>query len=287
MSSFGKPRLTRDGNTITITPPEGHHSATVLIMHGLGDSSEGFADVAEMFASQMPYTKFILPTAPTQPVTLNGGMSMNSWYDIVGLDDRAAETCAGLPESRAIISELLQKEADAGIPYNRMMLAGFSQGGALSLVTGLQLPVEKKLAGLLVMSGYLAGAKDFRLTPGVESMPILHCHGTADPMVKFSWAEKTKDEVTRQGATDYTLRSYTGLGHSLNQEEINHAMAFLVQQLPFAADLAIPVKDPSEMSVKELKTAINNAGLQRQAVGLCEKSEFVKLIVEHRHQQSS
>ena len=93
--------------------------------------------------------------------------------------------------------------------------------------------------------------------------------------------------IQYKGATDYTLRSYTGLGHSLNQEEINHAMAFLVQQLPFAADLAIPVKDPSEMSVKELKTAINNAGLQRQAVGLCEKSEFVKLIVEHRHQQSS
>jgi predicted esterase len=65
-----------------------------------------------------------------------------------------------------------------------MMLAGFSQGGALSLVTGLQLPVEKKLAGILVMSGYLAGAKDFKLTPGLESVPVMHGHGDADPMVR-------------------------------------------------------------------------------------------------------
>ena len=105
---------------------DGQHSATVVITHGLGDSSEGyiemcwlwkfqcqlklyfwcdfcvcrFADVAEMFSSQMPYTKFILPTAPTQPVTLNGGMAMNSWYDIVGLDDRASETCDGIHQSR-------------------------------------------------------------------------------------------------------------------------------------------------------------------------------------------
>lgn len=101
MSSFGKPRLTRDGGTITITPADGQHSATVIIMHGLGDSSEGFADVAEMFSARMPHVKFVLPTAPRQPVTLNGGASMNSWYDIAGLDDRAAESCEGLQESRS------------------------------------------------------------------------------------------------------------------------------------------------------------------------------------------
>lgn len=89
-----------------------------------------------------------------------------------------------------------------------------------------------------------------------------------------------------QGCVDYDLRSYAGLGHSLSQEEINHAMAFVMKHLPYNADLAIPAKNPSEMSVKELKAAINSAGLQGQARGLCEKSEFVKLLVDHRKNQS-
>lgn len=122
-------RVVRDGatNTISVLPPDGQHSASVVFMHGLGDSAEGFADVAEMLAQKMPHVKFVLPTAPTNPVSLNGGMRMNSWYDIVGLDDRASETCDGLEESCEIVRELLQKENDAGIPYHRMALAGFSQ----------------------------------------------------------------------------------------------------------------------------------------------------------------
>lgn len=96
-------------------------------MHGLGDSADGFADVAEMFSYQLPHVKFILPTALSSPVTLNGGMVMNSWYDIVGLDDRAAETCDGLDESRSIVSNIIQQEVNAGIPHSRIVLAGFSQ----------------------------------------------------------------------------------------------------------------------------------------------------------------
>jgi hypothetical protein len=77
-------RVIRDGstNTITVIPTDGSHSATVIIMHGLGDSADGFSDVAEMFASRMPHVKFVLPTAPSQPVTLNGGMVMNSWCSL-------------------------------------------------------------------------------------------------------------------------------------------------------------------------------------------------------------
>jgi predicted esterase len=96
-------------------------------MHGLGDSADGFSDVAEMFSTALPHVKFILPTAPSQPVTLNGGMSMNSWYDIVGLDDRASEAAPGLSESRQIVQDILRRENELGIPYSRMMLSGFSQ----------------------------------------------------------------------------------------------------------------------------------------------------------------
>lgn len=89
---------------------------------------EGFAPVAEMLSTNLGHVKFILPTAPTQPVTLNMGMPMPSWYDIVGLDDRASEECKGLPESRQRIEAILADEhATAGVKYERMVLAGFSQ----------------------------------------------------------------------------------------------------------------------------------------------------------------
>ena len=112
----------RDGSgTITVSPrKEMEQSGLVVISHGLGDTAEGFADVAEQFASQMPWLKLILPTAPTQKVTMNMGMAMPSWYDIVGLDERSNENCAGIEESRARIAGILQKEHEStGLPYSR------------------------------------------------------------------------------------------------------------------------------------------------------------------------
>lgn len=129
----------------------------------------------------MPYLKFILPTAPTQRVTMNMGMPMPSWYDIVGLDERSNENCKGLAESRATLEGILEKEHDStGLPYSRMVLAGFSQGGALSLFTGLQL--EQKLAGIAVLSGYLPATKQCQ--PKHFDVPIWHGHGTQDPVRK-------------------------------------------------------------------------------------------------------
>jgi lysophospholipase-2 len=177
-SSFTTERTIQDGTTtISLTPKqESLQSALVVIAHGLGDSADGLADVAEVFAQQLPYCKFILPTAPVQPVTLNGGMPMNSWYDIVGLDERSNESCHGIEDSRKKLMTILQNEHEqTGLPYRRMVLAGFSQGGALSLYTGLQMPnVEQKLAGVCVMSGYLPHAKQFQITQGLEDCPVWH-----------------------------------------------------------------------------------------------------------------
>ena len=123
-------RKERDGSTgcITVYPKEGTHSATIIMLHGLGDSAEGFSDVADMWTKSFPYIKIILPTAVSRPVTLNGGMRMPAWYDIVGLDERAAEQCNGIDASCEMVTGLIKNEVDSGIYPNRIILAGFSQG---------------------------------------------------------------------------------------------------------------------------------------------------------------
>lgn len=239
---------------------------------------QGFADVAEQFASRLPHVKFVLPTAPTQPVTMNMGMPMPSWYDIVGLDERSNENCKGIEESKAKILSILEKEhKETGLPYSRMVLAGFSQGGALSLFTGLQL--EEQLAGIVVWSGYLPAASQIRLKQ--PKTKIWHGHGTQDPLVQYNLAEKTKYLLMEKGVKNYDLRSYP-IPHTVSPLELRDAMEFLVSVLPPDDSFKIQLKEPSDMSIKELKNAILKAGLGSKAVGLMEKKEFVQLLQDHR-----
>jgi len=284
MASFSSapppPSVTRTSDCTTITPAT-PHSALVVIMHGLGDTAAGFEDVAMLWARQMPHVKFVLPTAPTQPVTMNMGMPMPSWYDIVGLDERSNENCDGIDASAARITGILAEEHQSTqLPYSRMVLSGFSQGGALSLFAGLQRQDDEQLAGVLCMSGYLAGAKKFALSNSGKATPVLHCHGTVDPMVKFEMAQKTEAEIKKAGHTNYTLKSYP-IQHTVTPEEIGDALQFLNGIIPPDPSCDIKPKAVDEMSVKELKAAIRNGGLGQQAAGLCEKQELVKLLKEN------
>ncbi len=208
-------------------------------------------------------------------------MPMPSWYDIKGLDERSNEDCKGIDVSQTTLKNILQKEHESvGLSYNRMVLAGFSQGGALSLFTGMQL--EEKLAGVVVMSGYLPAAKKFRVVDENKDVPILHCHGQADPMVNVGLATKSREMVTQKGAQKYELKTYPGLPHSVSMDVISDVKDFLESVLPADNECRVTLKDPSEMSVKELKAAIRKAGIGSKAVGLMEKSEFVKLVKDHR-----
>jgi lysophospholipase-2 len=209
------------------------------------------------------------------------GMPMPSWYDITGLDERANENCKGLEESVQTIQEILEREHTfTSLPYNRMVLAGFSQGGALSVFTGMQLP--NKLAGIVMLSGYLPAAKKFQIQEGLEDTPILHLHGTADPLVTLGVAQRSQELLGEKGAKEYSLKSYPGVQHTVTMEEIQEMKTFLERILPDEMECKIQLKDPSDMSVKELKAAIRKAGLGQKAVGLMEKGEFVKLLKDHR-----
>jgi len=158
-----------------------------------------------------------------------------------------------------------------------MILSGFSQGGALSLFTGLQRGDDEKLAGILCMSGYLAGAKRFALSETGKKTPVLHCHGTNDQMVRFEMATNTEQVIKEAGHENYTLKSYP-IEHTVTHEEIQDALVFLNSLVPPDSSCDVTPKAPEEMSVKELKEAIRNGGLGQQAVGLTEKQELIKLV---------
>jgi lysophospholipase II len=236
------------------------------------------ADVAEQMATQLPHLKFILPTAPTQRVTMNMGMPMPSWYDIVGLDERSNENCAGIEASQQSTMQILKDEHETtGLSYSRMVLAGFSQGGALSLFTGLQL--DEQLAGILVMSGYLPAASKLQLKQ--PNTPCWHGHGTQDPLVQYAMAEKTKTLLREKGLTSYTLKSYP-IPHTVSPVEIRDALVFLGEVLPADDSCRITLKDPNSMSVKELKAAIRKSGKSSKTAGFTEKSEFARLLQDIR-----
>ena len=238
-------------------------------------------NLPQYLAKAMPYVKFILPTAPTQPVTMNMGMSMPSWYDIVGLDERANENCKGIEESQSRISKILQDEHErTGLSYQRMVLAGFSQGGALSLYTGLQL--QERLAAIVLLSGYLPAASKFKVTPGLEDTPILHCHGTQDNLVAYPLAEKSQKLLHSLGVDSYQIKPYP-IAHTVSMDELADVLQFLLKNLPDDQTCKIQLPDPADMSVKELKAAIRKAGLTPQATGFMEKREFVQLLQDYRN----
>ena len=160
---------------------------TILWLHGLGDSGDGFAPIVDDFVRPgWPALRFVFPHAPIRPVTCSGGTEMRAWYDIVdfspdNLTNRADE--AGVAESVRLVEALIAREAERGIPPERLILAGFSQGGAITLATGLRRRVP--LAGLVALSTYVPAmhkAAD-ALCPGAERQPLFMAHGLFDPVV--------------------------------------------------------------------------------------------------------
>ena len=213
---------------------------------------------------------------------MNMGMRMPSWYDIIGLDERSNENCKGIEESKATLEGILEKEnQETGLPYSRMVLAGFSQGGALSLFTGLQLKAEQKLAGIVVLSGYLPAASKFTITPGLEDIPLWHAHGDQDMLVRPDLADKTRASVLAKGLKSYELTKYP-IAHTVDMKELRDMMDFLQKVLPPDDTCKVRLKDPSDMSIRELKTAIRKAGIHSQAVGFTEKRELIQLLSDHR-----
>ena len=195
-------------------------TVSIIWMHGLGADGNDFVPlVKELDLRGCPGIRFIFPSAGTMPVTINNGYVMRAWYDILVSDLVRREDESGLRASQAQIEALIAREKARGIPANRIILAGFSQGCAMALQTGLRHP--EKLAGLMCLSGYLplADKTAAERTPASLETPIFMAHGTADPVVQLPRAQQSRDLLTGLGYQIEWHEYY--MQHSLCQEEID------------------------------------------------------------------
>ncbi|MEO5844207.1 MAG: dienelactone hydrolase family protein [Caldimonas sp.] len=175
--------------------------ASVIILHGLGADGNDFVPVArELDLAAVGPVRFVFPHAPTRPVTINGGHVMRAWYDILGLDARAlGEDEIGLRESQALVDALIARETARGVGAGRIVLAGFSQGCAMTLMTGLR--HGERLAGLAGLSGYLplAAKAEAERHAANRQTPIFLAHGTSDPVIPVARARQSRDVLVELG----------------------------------------------------------------------------------------
>jgi len=210
-------------------------TAAIIWMHGLGASGDDFAPLApELNLEGCPAIRFIFPHAPQIPVTLNNGYVMPAWYDIFGTELGAGavrhEDAAGIEKSRGDIEALIAREVARGISPEKIVIAGFSQGCAMALHTGLR--HSAKLAGIMALSGYLPLAEKLarERSAANQSTPIFMAHGISDPVVILSRAEASRDKLNELG---YSVEWHTyPMPHSVHPREVADISDFLRKVLP-------------------------------------------------------
>jgi phospholipase/carboxylesterase len=175
-------------------------TAAVIWLHGLGADGHDFEPIVpEIVRRGERAWRFIFPHAPVRPVTINGGMSMRAWYDLMGLDRRAAEDAAGFRDTDVQIRQLIVRENDRGIPASRIVLAGLAQGGAVSLYTAPRYP--ETLAGVMALSCYLPreGTFSAERTAANDATPIFMAHGQGDTVLPMDLGVQSRDFLKAQG----------------------------------------------------------------------------------------
>ncbi|EZF68580.1 hypothetical protein H105_08789 [Trichophyton soudanense CBS 452.61] len=226
-----------------VVPALKRHTATVIMAHGLGDTGAGWMMMAQNWRRREMYDEvsFIFPNAPSIPITVNFGMSMPGWYDIKNLSPTqtmeeffAQRDEEGILKSRDYFNTLIKEEIDKGIKPSRIVFGGFSQGGAMALVTGFASPV--KLGGIFGLSCYLPLSPE-QLKKHIpegwpnQKTPLFMGHGDIDQVVKHQYGDKTASILKDMGV-DVDFKTYHGLGHSGDPDEIQDLEKFLDRIIP-------------------------------------------------------
>jgi phospholipase/carboxylesterase len=200
-------------------------TAAVIWLHGLGADGNDFAPIVPELDLPATPIRFVFPHAPSMPVTINGGYVMPAWYDILGTDINRREDEAGVRASQQAVEQLLAREHERGIAPNRIVLAGFSQGGAIAFQTALRRP--QPLAGVMALSTYvpLAATLATERHAASHAVPIFMAHGTFDPIIPLATAERSRDLLQGLG---YAVEWHEyRMEHSVCPEEIAAIGAFL------------------------------------------------------------
>lgn len=184
-----------------VVEPKDRAQSAVIWLHGLGADGNDFVGILPQLNLPAEHRiRFVFPHAPVQPVTVNGGMAMRSWYDIYSMTIAEKMDIAGINQSAAVLRELIQQQLDSGIPADRIIVAGFSQGGLVALHAGLYYP--QPLAGIMALSTYYPTAclEDAKQNEGVfQSPPILMAHGLYDQVIPLAVAQKARVLLTEHG----------------------------------------------------------------------------------------
>ena len=206
-------------------------TCSVIWLHGLGADGNDFVPIVpELRLPANPAIRFIFPSAPSMPVTVNGGYVMPAWYDIIGRNLMDQEDAEGIKRSATSIIELIEREVQRGIDYRHIVLAGFSQGCAMALYIGLRLPHQ--LAGIIALSGYLPLALSLSIEKhsANQNTPIFMAHGTYDPVVILDRAQASH-ALLEKLAYRVNWNEYP-MEHSVHHEELADISRFLQEVLP-------------------------------------------------------
>jgi len=206
-------------------------TAAIIWLHGLGADGHDFEPIVPEIVrrGERPW-RFVFPDAPVRPVTINGGMSMRAWYDITGFDRKASEDLVGFRDTDTRIRQLIAREKARGIAANRIVLAGFSQGGAVSLYMVPRYP--ETLAGVMVLSGYLPGESTFAAerTAANDATPIFMAHGLQDNVLPIGLGAASRNFLKAQG---YAVEWHEyPMAHAVCAAEVADIREFLFRVLP-------------------------------------------------------
>jgi phospholipase/carboxylesterase len=209
-------------------------TGSVVWLHGLGADGHDFEPIVPYLGLDPELSvRFVFPHAPKMPVTINGGMVMRAWYDITDIDLDRRQDEAHIRSSAEHVARLLARENDRGVPTSKIVLAGFSQGGAIALHQGLRHP--ERLAGILALSCYLVlpEAAATERSEANAGQSIFMGHGTFDPVVPVGRGEASRDLLQKMGY-EVEWRSYP-MQHQVHPQEITHVGAWLNQRLGASA----------------------------------------------------
>lgn len=198
---------------------------SVIWLHGLGADGHDFEPVVPEL--DLPPTlplRFVFPHAPIRPVTINGGMAMRAWYDILSLDTEGRADAGGVRESTAILEALVEREIERGIAAENIVIAGFSQGGAIAINAALH--SSRRLAGLMALSTYVPLPVDISASKGLRDLPVFMAHGSFDPMLPMQWGRASADRLGEAGFV-VEWHEYP-MAHAVCPEEIRDIRDWLV-----------------------------------------------------------